>query len=62
VNADRRDPEKARAFVTGWYERWNAGDKAAWLEHSAFPNNLSWQFWTFMPTMTLMGPLNERVR
>jgi ketosteroid isomerase-like protein len=33
------DPEAVRAFVTGWYERWNEGDKAAWLAHwrSAFP-------------------------
>jgi ketosteroid isomerase-like protein len=33
------DPEAVRAFVTGWYQRWNEGDKAAWLAHwrSAFP-------------------------
>jgi ketosteroid isomerase-like protein len=33
------NPEAVRAFVTGWYERWNEGDKDAWLAHwrSAFP-------------------------
>jgi hypothetical protein len=36
--------------------------KAAWLVQSPWPRYLSWQFWTFIPTMTLMGSRKERVR